>query len=478
MNRPASSDGSGVYRVPEMGRIRRIHFLGIGGAGMSGIAEVLLNQGYEVSGSDLAPSPVTARLQSLGARVFQGHAADQPQGADVVVVSSAIALGNPELAAAREARIPVVARAEMLGELLRYRHGIAIAGTHGKTTATSLLVAIYQAAGLDPTFVIGGRLESAGSHAQLGRSRTIIVEADESDASFLRLQPMVAVVTNVDRDHMAAYGRDFQRLQAAFAEFLHRLPFYGTAVLCSDDPALSALLPTLSRPTRTYGFAEDADYRAADLSVEGRRWRFRAQRPDRPPLDVLLPLPGRHNVCNALAAICVAAEEGIEDQAVEEGLARFRGVGRRFQVFEGIRLNGVEIILVDDYGHHPTEVRAVLDTVRQVWPDRRLIMAFQPHRFTRTEDLFDDFVEVLSDVDQLVLLEVYSAGEAPIPGADGRSLCAGLRHRGRLVPAFAAEPEDALERLGELVRDGDLLLIQGAGNISRISSMLRQGEAP
>ena len=473
MNGLAEIGGPAPYRVPEMGRIRRIHFLGIGGAGMSGIAEVLLNQGYEVSGADIAQSPATARLQSLGAQVFQGHAPQQSRGADVVVVSSAIALDNPELIAAREARIPVVARAEMLGELLRYRHGIAIAGTHGKTTATSLLVAIYQAAGLDPTFVIGGRLESANSHAQLGRSRTIIVEADESDASFLHLQPMVAVVTNLDRDHMAAYGWDFRRLQSAFAEFLHRLPFYGTAVLWGDDPALRELLPKLSRPVRTYGFAEDSDCRAENLRVEGRCWRFRAHRSDRPPLNIPLPLPGRHNVCNALAAICVAAEEGIEDEAVIEGLARFRGVGRRFQVFEGVRLDAAEVVLVDDYGHHPTEVRAVLNTVRQVWPGRRLTMAYQPHRYTRTENLFDDFVEVLSEVDQLVVLEVYSAGEAAIPGADGRSLCAAIRRRGRLVPAFAAGPEDALERLAELVEDGDLLLIQGAGNINRISNRLR-----
>ena len=463
-----------AYRVPEMGRVQRIHFLGIGGAGMSGIAEVLINQGYEVSGSDLVRSATTARLESLGAAVFEGHAREQVDGADVVVVSSAVADDNPELAAAHEERIPVVARAEMLGELLRYRHGIAIAGTHGKTTTTSLLVSIYQAAGRDPTFVVGGLLESAGTHARLGGSRTIIVEADESDASFLHLQPMVAVVTNIDRDHMATYGHDFERLKSTFVEFVHRLPFYGTAILCADDPVATSLLPELSRPMFTYGFAGDADYRASDVQADGRAWRFRAHRPGgRCALDVELAIPGRHNVLNALAALAVAAEEGIDDGAVLRGLAGFSGVGRRFQVFENVLIGGAEVTLVDDYGHHPTEVRAVLDTVRRVWPGRRLVMTYQPHRYSRTRDLFDAFVEVLSEVDELVLVDVYSAGEAPIPGADGRALCCGIRKHAGIDPLFAASPADAVARLGGVVRDGDVVLVQGAGNVSQVSNRLQ-----
>ena len=474
MSVPRCENGLKAYRVPEMGRVRRIHFVGIGGAGMSGIAEVLLNQGYRISGSDLALSPTTSRLQSLGATVFQGHAPEQVEGADVVVVSSAIGSDNPELAAARERRIPAVARAEMLGELLRYRHGIAIAGTHGKTTTTSLLVSIYQASGLDPTFVIGGLLESAGTHARLGGSRTIIVEADESDASFLFLQPMVAVVTNVDQDHMGTYGQDFSRLKSTFVEFVHRLPFYGTAVLCVDDPVARSLLPELSRPTVTYGFAKDADYRATDLKALGRCWRFRAHRPGgRPALDVQMAIPGRHNVLNALAALAVATEEGIADTAVLAGLAGFSGVGRRFQVFENIRIGSAETTLVDDYGHHPTEVRAVLETVRRVWPRRRLVMIYQPHRYSRTRDLFDEFVEVLAQADRLVVAEVYSAGEAPIAGADGKALCCGIGRRAAGLPLFARSPDDALTLLEDIVQDGDVVVVQGAGNVSRVSNRLR-----
>ena len=474
MTRSTGGDSLQAYRVPEMGRVQRIHFLGIGGAGMSGIAEVLINEGYEISGSDLARSATTERLESLGATVFQGHAREQIQGADVVVVSSAVGSDNPELAAAREARIPVVARAEMLGELLRYRHGIAIAGTHGKTTTTSLLVSIYQAAGRDPTFVIGGLLESAGTHAQLGGSRTIVVEADESDASFLYLQPMVAVVTNIDRDHMATYGHDFRRLQETFVEFVHRLPFYGTAILCADDPVVRDLLPELSRPMFTYGFAPDADYRATDVEADGRSWRFRAHRPgSRRVLDVELAIPGRHNVLNALAALAVATEEGIEDAALLEGLAGFSGVDRRFQVFENVALGGATVTLVDDYGHHPTEVQAVLDTVRRVWPDRRLVMTYQPHRFSRTQDLYDEFVAVLSQVDRLVLVDVYSAGEARIPGADGKALCCGIRRRAGVDPLFAANPGVALELLEQTVVDGDVVLVQGAGNVNQVSNRLR-----
>ena len=474
MTAPGAKCGLNAYRVPEMGRIQRVHFLGIGGAGMSGIAEVLINQGYRISGSDTTLSATTARLESLGAAVFHGHAAQQIDGADVVVVSSAIDKNNPELLAAHGERIPVVARAEMLGELLRYRHGIAIAGTHGKTTTTSLLVAIYQAAGLDPTFVIGGLLESAGTHARIGGSRTIIVEADESDASFLYLQPMAAVVTNIDADHMATYGHDFERLKSTFVEFVHRLPFYGTAILCGDDPVVLGLLPELSRPMVTYGFAEDADYRASDVAADGLRWRFRAHRPaGRAPLDVQLAMPGRHNVLNALAALAVASEEGLDDNAVLRGLAGFSGVGRRFQVFEDVEIGGAGAILVDDYGHHPTEVRAVQETVRQVWPRRRLVMTFQPHRYSRTRDLFGDFVEVLAQVDELVVVDVYSAGEAPIAGADGRALCDAVRRRGGPEPHFAATPGDALDLLSDLAREDDLLLVQGAGNVNRVSNRLR-----
>ncbi|MDE0271257.1 MAG: UDP-N-acetylmuramate--L-alanine ligase [Gammaproteobacteria bacterium] len=462
--------------VPGMGRVRRVHFVGIGGAGMSGIAEVMRNLGYAVSGSDLRQSPATERLAALGATVHVGHAAEQVAGADVVVRSSAVEESNPEIASAHERRIPVVARAEMLGELMRYRHGIAIAGTHGKTTTTSLLTAIYQAAGLDPTFVIGGLLESAGANARLGASRFIIVEADESDASFLHLQPMLAVVTNIDEDHMATYGQDFERLCATFIEFIHRLPFYGTVVLCIDDPVLRGLLPKVSRPMLTYGFAPDADYRAGGLAVNGRCWRFRAHRPGgREPLDISLAAPGEHNVRNALAAIAVATHEGVADAAIGEGLAGFSGVGRRFQIFEGIAIGGAKVTLVDDYGHHPTEIDAVLRTARKVWPGRRFVMAYQPHRYSRTRDQFDRFVRVLSGVDQLVLLDVYAAGEPPIPGAGGRALCQGIRSRGATPPVFAVDPSEALELLPGIVRSGDVVLVQGAGNVSEISNRLRGG---
>ncbi|MCY4213753.1 MAG: UDP-N-acetylmuramate--L-alanine ligase [Gammaproteobacteria bacterium] len=467
-----------VAAVPEMGQVRRVHFVGIGGAGMSGIAEVMRNLGYAVSGSDLCPSPATERLAALGATVHEGHAAEQVADADVVVRSSAVADSNPEIASAHERRIPVVARAEMLGELMRYRHGIAIAGTHGKTTTTSLLTAIYQAAGLDPTFVIGGLLESAGANARLGASRFIIVEADESDASFLHLQPMLAVVTNIDEDHMATYGHDFERLCATFLEFIHRLPFYGTVVLCIDDPVLRGLLPKVSRPMLTYGLAPDADYRADALAANGRCWRFQAHRPgQREPLDISLAAPGEHNVRNALAAIAVATHEGVADAAIRQGLAGFAGVGRRFQVFEDIEIGSAKVTLVDDYGHHPTEIEAVVRTARKVWPGRRFVMAYQPHRYSRTRDLFDRFVRVLSSVDQLILLSVYAAGEPPIPGADGHALCQGIRSRGAVAPVFAVDPDEALALLPGIVRSGDVVLVQGAGNVSEVSNRLRDGRA-
>jgi len=463
-----------TYQVPEMGRIRRIHFVGIGGVGMCGIAEVLLNQGYEISGTDLHPSAATARLRALGARVHIGHDAAAMADCDVLVVSSAIDADNPEVAAAHRRRIPVVPRAEMLGELMRYRHGIAIAGTHGKTTTTSLITAIFEAAELDPTFVIGGQLNSAGTNARLGASRYIIAEADESDASFLYLQPMLAVVTNIDRDHMATYHNDFEELKRTFIDFLHRLPFYGSAVLCADDPQVASIFAEVARPLITYGFSADSDYRASGLVAEGRAWRFTAERPDgQPPLDIALAVPGYHNVLNALAAIAVASDEGLPDAAIVKGLREFSGVGRRFQVFDDVLVGAAQVTLVDDYGHHPTELACVIETARTVWPGRRLVMAYQPHRYSRTRDLYDDFVRALSGVDLLVLLEVYAAGEDPIPGADGRSLCQGIRQRGTINPVYAESPEETLELLPGLLRDGDVLLVQGAGNVNRISNELR-----
>ncbi|MGA0840612.1 MAG: UDP-N-acetylmuramate--L-alanine ligase [Pseudomonadales bacterium] len=466
---------SPLYQVPEMGRIRRIHFVGIGGAGMSGIAEVLINQGYAISGSDLQASATTDRLAALGAVIHAGHAAEYVRDADVLVVSSAVDAHNPEIASARQHHIPIVQRAEMLGELMRYRHGIAIAGTHGKTTTTSLITAIFQSAELDPTFVIGGLLNSAGTNARLGAGRYIIAEADESDASFLHLKPMLAVVTNIDRDHMATYGNDFDTLRRTFIEFLHRLPFYGTAVLCLDDSHLAGILDEVGRPLVTYGLSEQADYRAVALEPTGRAWRFRALRPrGRVALEIKLALPGYHNVLNALAAIAVATEEGLPDQAIVSGLAEFGGVGRRFQVSEGAHVGPAVVTLVDDYGHHPTEVARVIETVRAVWPGRRVVMAYQPHRFSRTRDLYDDFVRVLSSVDVLVLLEVYGAGEEPLSGADGRSLAQGIRQRGQINPVYAESPEEALSILPGLMRDDDILLVQGAGNVNRISNVLRE----
>ncbi len=469
--------GTQQYHVPEMGRVRCIHFVGIGGAGMCGIAEVLLNQGYAVTGSDRASSATTLRLRARGAQVMEGHAAAHVGAADVVVVSSAITADNPEVVAAHERRIPVVARAEMLGELMRYRHGIAIAGTHGKTTTTSLVTGIFEAAGEDPTFVIGGMLNSAGTNARLGAGRYLIAEADESDASFLHLKPMSAVITNIDRDHMATYGHDFAVLKKAFVEFVHQLPFYGSVVLCVDDEEVRSILPELSRPMLTYGFAEDADFRAVDVVTSGLHWQFRVQRPGRADLDVQLAIPGEHNVRNALAAIAIATDEGIDDAAILRGLGEFAGVGRRFQTQHNVRVGNTTVTLVDDYGHHPTEVHAVIETARRVWPDRRLLMAYQPHRYSRTRDLFDDFVRVLSEVDALVVVDVYAAGEAPIPGADGKALCQGLRARGGVEPVFAADTQEALTLLAQIAEDGDVLVVQGAGNVNQISTELAEAMA-
>lgn len=463
-----------AYQVPEMGRIRRIHFVGIGGTGMCGIAEVLLNQGYAVSGSDLRASSVTDRLTQMGARVCIGHAAENVDGADVVVVSSAVTRDNPEVVAAHDQRTPVVQRAEMLGELMRYRHGIAVAGTHGKTTTTSLITSVFRAAGLDPTFVIGGLLNSTGSNARLGVSRYIIAEADESDASFLQLKPMSAVITNIDQDHMATYGHDFGMLKKAFIEFVHQVPFYGSAVLCAEDAQTLSILPELSRPMLTYGFNDQSDFRGEDVRIDNGRWQFRVNRPEAPALEVTLAIPGRHNVLNALAAVAVATDEGLDDDAIIAGLREFSGVGRRFQVSESVRLEAEKstFTVVDDYGHHPTEVEAVIATARDMWPERRLVMCYQPHRYTRTRDLYDDFVRVLSGVDVLVCLEVYAAGESPIAGADAKALCQGIRQRANLIPMYAEDPQAALVVLKDVLEDGDVVLVQGAGNVNAISNAM------
>ena len=456
-----------------MRRVHHIHFVGVGGAGMGGIAEVLHTLGYRVSGSDTAENSMTKRLRKLGVAVGIGHDPDQAAGADVVVLSSAIGDENPEVAYARERHIPVVPRAEMLAELMRFRQGIAVAGTHGKTTATSLVASLLAEGGLDPTFVIGGRLNSAGAHARLGEGPFLVAEADESDASFLALNPVMAVVTNVDADHMATYGGDFSRLKEAFLTFLRRLPFYGLAVLCADDPVVRSLVPRVSKPVVTYGFREGADYRAAGARQEGARTRFQILRHgDKPPLAAVLNLPGRHNVQNALAAFAVASELGIPDDALLKALAEFQGISRRFQVFGEIRVGAHGALLVDDYGHHPQEIAATMETIRAGWPGRRLVVAFQPHRYTRTRDLFEDFARVLSEADVLVLLEVYPAGEAPLTGADGRALCRAVRARGRLDPVFADSVSELPQVLSGVIEEGDVLLTLGAGDIGAVPRRL------
>ncbi len=470
----AKSPAAARSEIRRMRRIRRIHFVGIGGAGMCGIAEVLLNLGYEVSGSDLKISAVTERLESFGAQIFIGHRAENAEQADVLVVSSAINTSNPEVAIALERRIPVVPRAEMLAELMRYRHGIAVAGTHGKTTTTSLLASVFAAGGLDPTFVIGGRLNAAGTNAQLGSSRYLIAEADESDASFLHLQPMVSVVTNIDMDHMSTYGGDFNKLKKTFLEFLHNLPFYGLAVMCVDDPIVREILPQVARPTVTYGFDDGADVRAINVRQQGMQTFFTVLRTGREPLDVSVNMPGNHNVLNALATIAIATDEGISDEAIVQGLSGFQGVGRRFQVYGELPVEGGNVMLVDDYGHHPREVAAVIKAVRGGWPERRLVMVYQPHRFSRTRDLYDDFVQVLGDANVLLLMEVYPAGEEPIPGADSRQLCHSIRQRGQLDPIYIERGVDLAPIVKPLLRAGDILLCQGAGDIGGLAPQLLQ----
>lgn len=461
--------------VPEMRRIKRIHFVGIGGAGMCGIAEVLLNQGYEISGSDIQMSPVTERLVSMGAEVNIGHSRLNIQGADVIVVSSAIDAENPELVAATETRLPVVRRAEMLGELMRYRHGIAVAGTHGKTTTTSLIASVFREASLDPTFVIGGLLNSAASNAQLGASRYMIAEADESDASFLHLQPMIAVLTNVDKDHLANYEGSFEKLKSAFVEFAHNLPFYGLLVACLDDPVVRSLLPRVHRPVLTYGFNEEADFRAEMIRQEGLVSEFAVYRGQHGrDLRITLNMPGRVNVLNALAAVAIATDEGIDDEKIIAGLEKFEGVSRRFQVHGRFRLEGGEFQLVDDYGHHPNEVRAMIDAVRKGWPDARLVMVYQPHRYSRTMELFDQFVDVLAKVDQLLLLETYGAGETPIEGAAGTDLYQQLKLRTDTPVSFVETIRDVPAVLESMVQPGDLVMTQGAGETALLARNLTE----
>ena len=455
-----------------MRRIHTIHFVGIGGSGMSGIAEVLLNLGYAVQGSDLKSGESTRRLESLGARVLIGHRAANVDGADVVVVSSAINAENPEVARALAERIPVVKRAEMLGELMRFRYSIAVAGTHGKTTTTSLVASVLAEGGEDPTFVIGGRLKSAAANARLGAGQYLVAEADESDASFLHLQPMIAIVTNVDADHLGTHGGDFGKLKASFVEFLHNLPFYGLAIVCADDAEAAALIPQIARPYLTYGLGEPADVRAVNVERRGGQSRFDVLRPGRAPLPVTLNLPGRHNVLNALAAICVATELEVDDGAIQRALAGFQGIERRLQWLGDVDGPSGRLTLVDDYGHHPTEVAATLEAARQGWPDRRVVLVFQPHRYTRTRDLLDDFAQVLSGADALLVAEVYPAGEAPIAGADAKALCRAIRSRGRVEPVLLKSLDELPESLAGVARDGDVVLLMGAGSIGAAAQEL------
>ncbi|MPW15982.1 UDP-N-acetylmuramate--L-alanine ligase [Paraburkholderia sp. CNPSo 3157] len=457
--------------------VKHIHFVGIGGAGMSGIAEVLVNLGYQVSGSDLSRNAVTERLAALGARIAIGHDAENIEGANAVVVSTAVRSDNPEVLAARHRRIPIVPRAVMLAELMRLKQGIAIAGTHGKTTTTSLVASVLAAGGLDPTFVIGGRLISAGANARLGTGDFIVAEADESDASFLNLFPVIEVITNIDADHMDTYGHDFARLKQAFIEFTHRLPFYGIAVLCVDDPNVKEILPFVSKPIIRYGFAPDAQVRAVNVEARGGRMHFTAMREDAPPIDIVLNLPGMHNVQNALAAIAIATELEVKDADIQRALADFNGVGRRFQRYGEVPVaSGGAYTLVDDYGHHPVEMAATIAAARGAFPEKRLVLAFQPHRFTRTRDCFEDFVKVLSTVDALVLTEVYAAGESPIVAADGRSLARAIRVAGKVEPVFVETVDEVPDALAAIVRDGDVVITMGAGSIGAVPGRLAENE--
>lgn len=467
-----------LIEIPEMRRIKHVHFIGIGGAGMCGIAEVIHNQGYTVSGSDIKTSVVTERLFDMGIQVFIGHDSKNISNADVIVVSSAIDKANPEIQAALTARIPVVRRADMLGELMRYRHGIAVAGAHGKTTTTSLLTTMLTEGGLDPTYVIGGKLNSSGKNASLGQSRYLVAEADESDASFLSLRPMAAIVTNIDQDHMETYENSFDKLKAAYIQFLQNMPFYGLAVLCGDDKELYSMIDSIARPVLTYGLEKHNDVQAVDVVADGMRTHFTVMRKDHEPLALTLNFPGIHNVYNTLAAIAMATEEGVSDKAIQKAVEKFAGVGRRFENHGSYEvktessdtLSDNNVILIDDYGHHPTEVAMTIKAARQSYPDRRLVMIFQPHRFSRTRDCYDDFVNVLAQVDVLMLLDVYSAGEAPIAGADSRSLARSIRQRGQIDPIMLDINDMASlsTTLKQVIKGRDLLITQGAGNIGQL----------
>ena len=460
-------------RAQGMGRVRQVHFVGAGGAGMGGIAEVLHNLGYAVSGSDIRENAVTRRLAGMGVRIYLGHDPGNLGDCDAVVVSTAVSPDNPEVVTARELRIPVVPRAEMLAELMRFRFGIGIAGTHGKTTTTSLIASLLAEGGLDPTFVIGGQLNSTASHARLGEGHYLVAEADESDASFLYLQPSMAVVTNIDADHLSTYEGDFERLRQTFIEYLHHLPFYGLAVLCLDDPQVQQVLPEVTRPVITYGIDTGADVRASGLRQEGMQTHFTVRRTGSDDeLPITLNLPGRHNVLNALAAIAVAGELGVSDSAIQQGLAHFQGIGRRFHVAGEVQTANGGVLLIDDYAHHPREIAPTLAAVRAGWPERRLVLAFQPHRYSRTRDLFDDFIQVLCEVDALVIGEVYAAGEAPISGADGRALCRGIRARGQVDPVFVEAIDELPGVLRDILQDGDVLLTLGAGDIGSVAAQL------
>lgn len=456
-------------------KVKNVHFVGIGGSGMSGIAEVLINLDFNVSGSDLAANGTTKRLAGFGATIYQGHAEDNVKDADVVVVSSAVNEENPEVKAARAKKIPVVPRALMLAELMRFRQGIAVAGTHGKTTTTSLIASILAEAGMDPTFVIGGKLTAAGAHARLGKGDFLVAEADESDASFLYLTPVVSVVTNIDADHMDTYGHDFNRLKQAFVEFLQHLPFYGRALVCIDDANVREILPRVTKPVTTYGFSEDADIRAENVRAAGPAMQFDAviRNGGTTRLPITLNLPGRHNVLNALAAIGVASEVGASNEAIIKALAEFAGVGRRFQYYGEMALpDGGKANVIDDYGHHPVEMAATIAAVRGAYPEKRLLLVFQPHRYTRTRDCFEDFVHVLSEVDALVLTEVYAAGEHPIVAADGRALARAVRVAGKVEPLFVEQVADLAEAVRTHAQEGDVVLVMGAGSIGQVAGKL------
>lgn len=464
------------FQSPQMRRVNNIFFIGIGGAGMGGIAEVLLNEGYRISGSDIQDGPMTQRLSQLGVDVKIGHRADNVEGMDVVVVSSAINEQNPEIIVAREKRIPIIRRAEMLAELMRFRHGIAVAGTHGKTTTTSLISTIFAEAQYDPTFVIGGLLNSAGTNARLGKSRYLIAEADESDASFLHLQPMVSVVTNIEADHMDTYGGDFSKVKSTFVDFLSNLPFYGQAIVCGDDENIQEIRPRIGRSILTYGFGADNDYRAENIKLSFGKANFTVIRPQQAPLEITLNLTGNHNVLNALAAIAVATDEGIDDDAIIRALASFGGIGRRFELLGVFKTSKGDVCLVDDYGHHPTEVKATIAAARANWPNNRLVMVYQPHRYTRTRDLYEDFVEVLSSVDVLLLLDVYAASEQPIEGADSKSLCRSIRQRGQIEPIYVGDKDALPGILANIMQNSDIVMTQGAGNIGQIAKLLAKHE--